>query len=652
MPRPPRRLPFVLALASAAGAADTLSPVVVTAARTEGPLAAVPMPIAVVSRDEIEAAAAPALSDLMRSRAGIQARDLFGDGSSAVLDLRGFGAAAGANTLLLVDGRPLNNASDLSDPDLNAVGLFDVERVEVVQGSAGVLYGNQAVGGLVNLVPRVPTGTEAVGSAALGSWGGWAAHGRLGTLLDGGAALGGFARFAGSDGYRDHNATRRDGVRLRTDAPAGDGTAYLEAQALRERQQTPGSLFADEVAANRRQSAPIYRDDYSDTDTGVVRAGLRQPLGALWRLEADAAWRRNARDFVQSFRFQGAPGTRSTQDRTVWTVAPRLQGRVPLAGRETEVTLGVDWEQTDYALRTAFGPQGVDQTVWGVYGQATVPVGDDVAATLGARRAGVRNALSDGAGSADLDDALTVGTAGLSWQASADLRLFLRADQNFRFAKVDEYTNVVFGTPVGLRTQRGTSWEGGARYLAPQRRLEAVLYQLDLEDEISFDSSGYANVNLDATRRRGLILVGEWAPARGVTLGADYAYTGNEVTAGPFAGNRIPLVAEQSGRVWAGWAPRQDAALQIEGVFVGRRALGGDFENAFPDLPYYGIANLSGSLVRSGWRAVLRVSNLFDRRYSEVGAVGLDADFARRDAYFPSPERTVWLTVSYVARAP
>jgi hypothetical protein len=183
--------------------------------------------------------------------------------------------------------------------------------------------------------------------------------------------------------------------------------AYVELQALRERQQTPGALFRDEVAVNRRQSAAAYSNDYSDTDTAVVRGGLRQPLAGPWRLEADAAWRQNARDFVQSLRT--FPGTRSTQDRTVGTLAPRVLGRLPFGGRTVELTLGVDWEQTDYALRTAFGPQDVDQTVWGVYGQAVLPLRDDLAATVGARRAGVRNALTDYSGDHDVDDALRAG---------------------------------------------------------------------------------------------------------------------------------------------------------------------------------------------------------------------------------------------------
>jgi len=647
-----QRLSIALAaLASTWGSAvpaDTLPPIVVTANRTESRLLEVPAPISVVSPAEIAASSPPDLADLLRGRAGIAVRDLFGDGSSAVLDLRGFGAAAGSNTLVLVDGRPVSNSSDLGDPDLRALSLFDLERAEVVQGSAGVLYGNMAVGGVVNLVSRRPVGREAGIDLGIGAWGDREVAARLGDRLANGITLSASAGHRQGDNYRDHNRTRWDGLRLRADVPTGaDGEVFVEVQALREDQATPGSLFAAEVAADRRASAPVYRNDYSDTDTQVARIGLRQPLGERWRVEADVAYRDNARAFVQSFR--AFPGTPGTQDRGVWTVSPRLHAQLPVGGRVADLVLGVDWEQTGYALRTGFGPQDVDQTVYGVYGQVVLPVTADVHATLGLRRAGVRNAVSDGVTGTRLDDDLTVGTAGLSWQATDDWRLFLRADQNFRFAKVDEHTNVVFGTPVGIGNQTGVSYEAGAQYLAPQRTLKAVLYQLDVTDEISFDSTGFANVNLDRTRRRGVLIAGEWTPARNLSLSADYAYTGNAVTAGPFAGERIPLVAEHGARVAAAWSPRNDLTLYAEGVYVGPRALGGDFANAFPELESYGILNLAGQWNQAGWRVALRVNNLLNRAYSEVGAVGFDETFTTQAAYYPSPERAAWVTVSYAA---
>ena len=631
---------------AATAVADTLPPIVVTATRTESRLLEVPAPITVISPAEIETAAPQDLADLLRSRAGIEVRDLFGDGSSAVLDLRGFGAAAGSNTLVLIDGRPISNSSDLGDPDLRALSLFDLERAEIVQGSAGVLYGNMAVGGVVNLVSRRPLAREAAIDLGVGAWGGRQIAARVADRLDGGITLSASAGHREADNYRDHNRSRWDGVRLRADVPTGaDGEVFVEYQALREDQQTPGSLFAAEVAADRRASAPVYRNDYSDTDTQVARVGVRQPLSAIWRLEADVAYRDNARDFVQSFR--AFPGTPGTQDRGVWTVAPRLHAQLPVGAGAADVVIGVDWEQTAYALRTSFGPQDVDQTLYGVYGQVVLPVTADLHATLGVRRAGVRNSVSDAVTGAQLDDDLTVATAGLSWQATDDWRLFLRADENFRFAKVDEHTNVVFGTPVGIGNQTGVSYEAGAQYLAPQRSLKAVLYQLDIDDEISFDSTGFANINLDRTRRRGLLVAGEWTPLRNLSLNADYAYTGNEVTAGPFADERIPLVAEHSGRVAAAWSPRQDVTLFAEGVYVGPRARGGDFANAFPDLESYGVVNLAGQWRQAGWRVALRVNNLLNRAYSEVGAVGFDETFATRAAYYPSPVRAAWLTVSY-----
>ncbi len=116
---------------------------------------------------------------------------------------------------------------------------------------------------------------------------------------------------------------------------------------------------------------------------------------------------------------------------------------------------------------------------------------------------------------------------------------------------------------------------------------------------------------------------GEWR-ARDLSLGADYSYTGNRVTAGPFDGSRIPLVAAHSGRVYADWAPTHQTGLHAEAVFVGPRVLGGDFANAFPDLDGYGVVNLAGRVAEGPWRIDLRINNLLDRRYSEVGAIGYD----------------------------
>ncbi len=87
--------------------------------------------------------------------------------------------------------------------------------------------------------------------------------------------------------------------------------------------------------------------------------------------------------------------------------------------------------------------------------------------TLGLRYASVENDLSDTGTFAiypngqTADDDVTVGELGFSWQADNNWRLLLRADQNYRFAKVDEYMSPAFGPtfePVILHTQKVCHW--------------------------------------------------------------------------------------------------------------------------------------------------------------------------------------------------
>ncbi|MFA7592969.1 MAG: TonB-dependent receptor plug domain-containing protein, partial [Thiohalobacteraceae bacterium] len=147
---------FILSSSSlhAAGAVR-LEPVVVSATRSLQSSVPTPAAISIIDRTEIEASGALQITEVLRGRGGVQLSDPYGDGSRAVIGMRGFGENAAANTLILVDGRRLNN-SDLAAPDLNSIALKDVERIEIIHGSAGVLFGDQAVGGVINIITRVP----------------------------------------------------------------------------------------------------------------------------------------------------------------------------------------------------------------------------------------------------------------------------------------------------------------------------------------------------------------------------------------------------------------------------------------------------------------------------------------------------------------
>lgn len=622
-------------------AATQLPTIVISASRSAQTSIETPASITVVGRKEIEQSGAQNLQQLLQSHSGIQITGLYGDGSKATIDMRGFGVTAGSNTLILLDGRRLNNPSDIATPDLASIDLRRVERIEIVQGSAGILYGNQAVGGLVNIITRQSQQFSANISAAAGSDHGREGYVDIGNRLDNGLAYRISTKHRKSDNYRDNNQTDRKDLNLRLDYRYQSGDIFFEHQRTDSFQQTPGALYADEMAQDRRQSIADYDGDFIDTQTNVSRFGLQQGLGLYWTFEGELTYRDNDEEFQLSSR--GFAGSPNPQERTVKSFNPRFIGVYPMATGMAQITAGADLERTDYLLQSSFATTRLDQSVDDFYTQVTLPATKRLSITGGFRHSSVDNRIESYLGEDHLQDSQTIGALGASLQATDALRLFLRIDENFRYAAVDEHTNPIYGQPVGLENQTGVSYETGIEWQRPGLSTKLVAYRLDLKNEISFDSSGFSNINLDRTRRKGVTLEGRWQVQPGLSLKGSLSYTDPRITAGPFENNIIPMVAARSGRLSGDWQLSPPWQLYAEALFNSERVLGSDFNNSFERLPGYGILNLGSRFTQGPWHLGLRVDNLLDKAYVASGSV----DFSARDAYFPAPKRTFWLTARY-----
>ncbi len=125
------------------------------------------------------------------------------------LSLRG---SKDQQTLIMLDGVPLS--SSLGDPvDLSLFPVTDIDRIEIVKGSASATYGPSAMGGVVNIVTRNPAPENATEfTSSLGSFG----NRLFNILLNRGSADGGFmAGITRSSGEGDYRYERPDGTELR-----------------------------------------------------------------------------------------------------------------------------------------------------------------------------------------------------------------------------------------------------------------------------------------------------------------------------------------------------------------------------------------------------------------------------------------------------
>lgn len=632
----------VVAVAQSAESTE-LEPVVVTTTRSAQAINRLPAAVTVITREEIERSGARHVVDVLRGSGVAQITDFFGDGSRAQVDLRGFGEGAPSNSLILVDGRRLNN-TDIAAPDLNSISLKDVERIEILQGSAGALYGDQAVGGVINIITRPVRASSTELAVSGGSF-----EDAYGTRVQLARSVGDVAfRLSAegrrSDNYRDHNRLEYQNAFAYGEYALGSSSrVFAEAGYVDEDLQTPGALFADEVAQDRRQSTVNFRNDFSATRTASARIGTALALGADWELAAEATHRRSDGTFRLSSAAFGAETRDASQDREIHALNPRLSGRLPLPGGDALLTLGADLQKARYMLDSRFGVQRNEQTQRDAYFQIILPLAGTLEATLGARAGRVQNEVLDGftfVTPTRFHDSQKAAQIGLSLEPLPGLRLYTRYDGNFRYAKVDEFTNA--GAPAAsnrnpLQTQTGDGYELGGDWQAGPWQAQLSAYRLDLREEIAFDPNSFTNFNLPVTRRDGQGLSLRWQALDALRLSLAYQHVDAQVRHGDFAGKAVPLVAQNTGLLAAELALPRQLSARLEWLGTDDRAFAGDFDNSLSRLPGYGVVNAALGGSRGAWQWRARLNNLLDREYSEYGASSFDGSFNEAESFFPSP---------------
>ena len=155
----------VLAVAATAHADES---VVVTATRTEQPLAQVGQSLTVIDAEAITVRQSDTVVDLLRTVPGVTIGRNGGIGSTTSVYIRG---AENDQTVALIDGVKLNDPSSPGGGfNFGNLLVGNISRVEVLRGSQSVLWGSQAIGGVVNVITAEPTEELAANARAEYGW--------------------------------------------------------------------------------------------------------------------------------------------------------------------------------------------------------------------------------------------------------------------------------------------------------------------------------------------------------------------------------------------------------------------------------------------------------------------------------------------------
>ncbi len=590
--------------------------------------------VTVITAQQIKHSGATDVSQVLNGLAGVQLYELNGDNDQATIGMRGFGENAAANTLIMVNGQRLSNP-DMSAPDLSTINLKDVTQIEVLPASAGVLYGDQAVGGVINIVTRQPEKLTANATASYGSYNQASGYASVSDRFKNGLNYQLSGQVRHNDNYRDHNRLNADNLAARIGYEYATGQVYFQYQYIKHNLDLPGALTIQQVDQDRQQVSPFSRDDFMDTDTNNYFLGFRQNLGDYWRLTGELSQRNVHGDSEMS-------GFPSSQRRAVTLFTPRLVGVIPVANRNIAVTAGSDLENDHYEFDTSATGDSVNdhRRMGGLYGQVNVPIITNLHATLGGRGALDYTRLN-GQG---IRNSALISEQGLAWQALPTTKLFVRRSGSFRFPKADEQNNFFTGSVTPLKTQTGVSYETGANFSNRLVNFNANIYQIDLDNEIAFappdnGEPRATNRNLDPTRRRGILLDGVYHVTSHWQVNADYSYVDGKFSSGPNAGKRIPLVARNSARVATGYHFFSHWYAYVEAIVNGNHYGSGDDSNQGRLLGGYTVYNANLAYQYRGWRFSGRMNNITGKQYY--------AYYIFPNAYYPAPERNFLLTLSY-----
>lgn len=632
---------LILGLAAHADEVLNIREVSVVAAREATDVRSTPKNISVVTSEEIEKSGANNLAEALKLLPEVNVRDYNGTGRMTTLDIRGQGETAGNNVLLLIDGIP-HSPIDMSGNDLNSVPAEDIERIEVMPGTGGVMYGDRAIGGVINIITKreKKNGVSAMAKYELGSY---ETKKTAASLLykNENFYVGVAVSKDKTEGYRDHSDAEGNFLNLKyglfLDKNNKVEVNYLNRDDLYE---MPNALYADEMKNDRKQAmCNVYNPDWtiSRAEEKYAKAKiLEKNYNILYKYTGTNNSIENAMNYDTKTLYNTWSATYKSETEN-YNIRNNLKLNQKIGFNN--LTTGIDYQNG----KSHVSSEIIEKENIGVFWFDKIDLfGGAFSVNVGQRKEDIKLNFSN---STESKYSKFLKEYGVNYKYSRFGNIYYNYGEGYRVPATDEcYSYFTKTVNRNLRPQSNDKYEIGIKNGNDYFVAKVAAYIDKSKNEIFYNPIVGTNQNMPgAAERKGLEMSSEQYIGSSIILRQYVSFNKSKIKEGTFKDKEIPGVEDKKAgaAVTVKYSEKGSAVIRAE--YLGNRYAISDFDNSsgrqgsFTKVDFNLTHRILGADINFG------VDNIFDVKYYEYFA----KDYYGKIGYYPSAERNIRFGIKY-----
>jgi outer membrane receptor protein involved in Fe transport len=615
-----------------------LEPIVVKALRYEGVAENYPGSVRVITKEEIEKIPAKDISDLLRTISGFEIYKR--SENDFDIDIRGFnnGGGNGERILLLLNGVPIKN-SDNGRVDWEFIEISEIEKIEIVKGGLGTLYGTEgALAGVINIITtEKPIKNYSLVKLNYGSFN------KLGTYLSLNENLkDGFynlkVNYKKSDSYRKNNSSEFKNLKFSISHNLKENTEIVGGYNYTESYyQFPGALTETEIY--------FYGAEYSKEKTSKnyklysLNLGLVHSLPNL-KISFDLENKNRNYEYLE---------WQSKYDDKLWLFNIKLIKDYKILEAENRLFTGFDLKRED--IKASFKDSKLESKIAGGYIQNNSVIAKEIIFQAGYRFEFVENLFSNTLKTNKKIYKLDYSQIGLLFKLPFKNDIYFNWSKNFRIPTRDEIFNFFTGDLYILEPELANNYEIGLKNANfDWLNFRTSLFYIIVKNEILGNSLWMTqpNKNIEEVIHKGAEIELTISPVKFIELKNSYTYQNIYFSKGEYKGKTVPLSPRNLDSLSLNIYPLKNFSISHISYYRDVCYFANDLNNEYKKLKSFIVTDLKLMFKKELIKFEFNIYNLYDRRYSEYGGVGFDwINFVNYLGYYPMASRHYEASVTF-----